>query len=313
MTGGEPLLREDFPELYRFARRLGLQVLLFTNARLITSAIADLLAAIPPRGGIEVSVYGMTRASSAAVTGRARAFAEAQRGIRRLLDRKIPFVVKGALLPPTRSEEADFAAWATTVLAMEEPPLSALLFALRARRDSEAKNRGIRGLRLTPGEVLAVLTREPARYRREAADLLGRFSAPREDRLFTCGLGPGCVDAYGNFQPCLALRHPGLAYPLRTGSLHAAMARIPRLQAMRATNPHYLARCARCFLRGFCEQCPARSWTENGTLDAPVEYLCEVAHAQARYLGLLGEDERAWEVPDGKNRIQNLRRSEGLT
>ena len=36
-TGGEPLLRSDFEELYVFARQSGLKVLLFTNGRLITS------------------------------------------------------------------------------------------------------------------------------------------------------------------------------------------------------------------------------------------------------------------------------------
>lgn len=41
---------------------------------------------------------------------------------------------------------------------------------------------------------------------------------------------------------------------------------------------------------------------ESGTLDTPVEYLCDVAHAQARYLGLIGEHEKAWEVTDGKER-----------
>ena len=46
-TGGEPLLRKDFSELYLFARRLGLKVMLFTNARLITPQIAALLADIP--------------------------------------------------------------------------------------------------------------------------------------------------------------------------------------------------------------------------------------------------------------------------
>ena len=35
-AGGEPLLRSDFTDLYLFARRLGLRVVLFTNARLIT-------------------------------------------------------------------------------------------------------------------------------------------------------------------------------------------------------------------------------------------------------------------------------------
>src|SRR5512136_2635476 len=35
-TGGEPLLRPDFADIYLGARRLGLKVMLFTNARLIT-------------------------------------------------------------------------------------------------------------------------------------------------------------------------------------------------------------------------------------------------------------------------------------
>jgi hypothetical protein len=78
---------------------------------------------------------------------------------------------------------------------------------------------------------------------------------------------------------------------------------------MRAVNPLYLERCARCFLRGFCEQCPAKSWAEHGTLDRPVEYFCRVAHAQAFSLGLLGKKERAWDVRDSADRIENLKRS----
>lgn len=58
-TGGEALLRSDFEELYLSARRLGLAVLLFTNARLITPRVADLFARIPPRAEIEITVYGM--------------------------------------------------------------------------------------------------------------------------------------------------------------------------------------------------------------------------------------------------------------
>jgi hypothetical protein len=60
-----------------------------------------------------------------------------------------------------------------------------------------------------------------------------------------------------------------------------------------------------CIKKGFCEQCPAKSWVEYGTLDTPIEYLCEVAHAQARYLGWLGENEQAWQVIDGPQRVRS--------
>ncbi len=54
-TGGEPLLRPDFEQLYLFARRLGKKVLIFTNGRLITPQLADLLARIPPLGKLDAS------------------------------------------------------------------------------------------------------------------------------------------------------------------------------------------------------------------------------------------------------------------
>ena len=47
-TGGEPLVRSDFEELYLYARRLGMKVVLYTNARLVTPRLADLFAKVPP-------------------------------------------------------------------------------------------------------------------------------------------------------------------------------------------------------------------------------------------------------------------------
>ncbi len=38
-------------------------------------------------------------------------------------------------------------------------------------------------------------------------------------------------------------------------------------------------------------------------MDTPVEYLCEVAHAQARYHGLLHDGERAWEIVGWQQRV----------
>lgn len=304
-TGGEPLLREDFQELYLFARRLGLKVLLFTNARLLTPELADLLARTPPLEPLEVTVYGLRRESYEAVTRVPGSFAEFWRGIELLLDHRIPFVVKGALLLPNRGELADLEAWAATLPAMDKPPQFAALFDLRGRRDCQEKNRLIKALRPTPEEGLAVFKRHGESYRREMREFCSRFLGPPGDRLFACGAGQAvCVDAYGVLQPCLSLRHPQVTYDLQKGSLSDALTNFfpGLLEKARAANPDYLARCARCFLHGLCEQCPAKSWSEHGVLDTPVEYLCQVAHAQARDLGLLAPGERAWEVKDWRER-----------
>ena len=121
-TGGEPLLRDDFEELYRFARRQGIKVLLFTNARLITPQLADLFARVPPGELVEVTVYGMKPESYEAVSRAPGSYAEFRRGVGLLLDRRVPFVVKGALLPPNRCEMDEFEAWAATIPAMDRPP-----------------------------------------------------------------------------------------------------------------------------------------------------------------------------------------------
>jgi radical SAM protein with 4Fe4S-binding SPASM domain len=311
-TGGEPLLRPDFEELYIFARRLGLKVLVFTNACLVTPRLAELLAKIPPLVPLEITVYGMRASSYEAVTRVPGSFSKFRRGVDQLLHRGVPFVVKYALLPPNRSELEEFEEWAATIPWMTRRPSYAMFFDLRNRREPD-KNRLIESLRVTPREGLAVLTRDPASYRAGMAQFAARFMGPSGDRLFRCGAGAAiCIDAYGRAQPCMGVRDPSLTVDVLTSSLSDAKSHFARLRDLRTDNPEYLGRCAECFLGGLCEQCPAKSWTENGTLDTPVEYLCEVAHAQARWLGWLRDGENAWDAVDWRERVStdvNIARS----
>lgn len=317
-TGGEPLLREDFAELYRYARGLGLRVLLFTNATLITAEIADLLAQVPPLEKVEISIYGMSPETYDEVTGVRAAYRAAMRGVELLVERRVPCIVKGAPLPPNRHELAAFQAWAATIPGMVARPSSSGTLDLRGRRDSVHDNARIEALRVSPEERVRMPARDRARYRADMAEFCGKFIGPPGDRLFTCGagMGAGSVDAYGRVQGCVLLRHPDTVYEPATaggrgpqaGGLREARAHFfPAVRQMRARDPEYLARCARCFLKGLCDQCPAKSWMEHGTLDTPVNYLCAVAHARARDLGLLAAGERAWEVTDWKSRVDSLR------
>jgi len=308
-TGGEPLLRKDFSELYLAARRLGMRVLLFTNARLITPEIADLFIRVPPGEVMEISVYGMNAWSYDAVAGVKGAFEQFRRGVNILLDRGIPFYVKQALLPQNRHEIEEFEAWATTLPWMTSPPEYAVNFDLRTRRDSAEKNKRISSLRFTPEETVALSLRDPE-HLAELREFCSRFLGPQGDRLFSCGAGLSpCIDSYGTAQMCLLLRHPQTVIDLRNASLaHVMVDLFPLLRGKKASNPEYLRRCANCFLKGLCEQCPAKSWTEHGSLDTPVEYLCDVAHAQARSLGLIAEHERAWEIADWHHRVDRFSR-----
>lgn len=308
-TGGEPLLREDFGDIYLFARKSGMKVVIYTNGTLLTERLAALLARIKPLEPIEISVYGMTRESCESVTGVPGSYQALRRGMALLSEKKVPYIVKSALLPPNASEMSEFASWASQLPWMEDPPGYLALFDLRGRRDSAQKNRSIQRLRRTATKAHARLMAENPAQREGIRSFVARFSGPPGDRLFSCSAGKGscCVDAYGALQPCMLLRHPATVYPLGRGSLRDALSHFfPEIRKMRADNEAYRRRCARCFLKALCHQCPAKSWMEHGTLDTPVAYFCEITHAEGRSLGLLDAQESAWEVRDWQERVRRV-------
>ncbi len=97
LTGGEPLLREDFAEIYLGLKRLGLLVSVFTNACLVTPRHVELFRKYPPRD-LEVTVYGVTPETYEAVTRRPGSFAAFRVGLDRLLDGGVKVRLKAMAL-----------------------------------------------------------------------------------------------------------------------------------------------------------------------------------------------------------------------
>lgn len=308
LTGGEPLLRADFTEIYQYARQLGIKVLLSTNAALLTRETAELFRRRPPGEPVEVSLYGMERRGYEAVSRVSGSFEKAMQGVSLLSQYEVPFRLRGVLLRGGAREAAALEPFAGKLAGAGAAVSCSTCLNLRARRDNQRRNEQIRRLRATPEETLSFLTRQPEAYIRDRKAFAEKFLRPPGDRLFTCGCGQGgAVDAYGSFQPCLLMRHPDTVYDLTNGSMKDALERVfPQMRKWRAADRDYLETCAKCFLHSLCDQCPAWSWMEHGRLDRRVEYLCAVAHIQARYLGLLGKGEAAWAVEDWQGRIQRL-------
>ena len=308
-TGGEPLLREDFDEIYLAARRLGIKVTISTNATRITSSLADLLARVPPLLPLEITLYGSTAAAYEAVSGRRGSFDAAVRGVAALKERGVPFMITGTALSADDREIEAFGPWVRANFLPEYESALVLALDFRARRDDAGRNRRISALRPSPDRQYRILSRNSAAFRKDMTRLFSGFAGLQGDRLFACeaGAGSACLDSYGRLQACLLLRHPDTTYDLAKGSLRNAIeVFFPALRETRAANPDYLARCARCFLSDLCNQCPARSWMESGTLDTPIEYHCRTAHRIARGLGLVGDGENAWDVPDREKRIEKF-------
>jgi radical SAM protein with 4Fe4S-binding SPASM domain len=287
-TGGEPLLRNDFIDIYRFARKLGIRVRLLTNATLITPEIARLFEEMPPLLPVEITLYGISAESEIEITRSPGSFEASRRGIQLLSSHHVPHIFKWTVLPRNIHELKLFEQISSTSSSDEDPPPVNISLHLRARRDSEKKNARIRSLRLSPEERLSIISRNPEKYRRAMLSYFHERPA-RNGSLFECGAGHNCsMDAYGIVQMCLLLRHPETVYDLRNGNLEDAVTRFfPEVRKRSAENLEYRDRCANCAIITLCDQCPASSWMEHGTLDTPVEYLCECAHAEAEFLKII--------------------------
>ncbi len=307
-TGGEPLLRPDFQEIYLYTRRLGIKVTLLTNATLISQKHIDLFTKYPPGEPVEVTLYGMSPKTYEKVSLVKGSFTAAMNGINQLVRNNIPLALRGIWLSAHQNETEEFQNFAKSISADGQSGSLSLNFNLRGRRDNLEKNQRIAKLRATPQETLEVLTKNKEDYLHGKKLFIPKFMHPGGEELFNCGCGKGgTVDAYGRLQPCLLLRDPDLTYDLRKGNIKDALRNyFPKALKHKSENPQYIKQCSVCFLQGLCEQCPAWSWMESGTLDSPVTYLCAVAHKQAEYLGLLKPGEKSWEVTNWQDRIKKF-------
>ncbi|MFQ6793981.1 MAG: radical SAM protein [Thomasclavelia sp.] len=87
ITGGEPMIREDFCEIYEAIAKMGFYITLYTNATLITSKIINVLKKYPPHI-IGVTIYGVTPDTYKKVCGSGRAYYHMLDGLEKLM--KLP-------------------------------------------------------------------------------------------------------------------------------------------------------------------------------------------------------------------------------
>jgi|LSQX01.3.fsa_nt_gb radical SAM protein with 4Fe4S-binding SPASM domain len=280
LTGGEPLLRPDFPEIYLGIRALGVHVMIFTNATLVNRRVLDALRLAPPRL-IEVTVYGASPETYRAVTGRAEGYLEALEGIERLREAGMPVALKTILMNLNAHEFE-----AIRALGREGERRVRYDAAIHARFPGD---RDMEGYRLPPEELVELearvvpeLREEWARTARREAEQAATAAERGEvsDRLYTCAAGAISfyATATGLIQPCVSAGR--YAVPWQPGRLLEAF-RQSRAELMAARKPADHA-CADCAAKPYCGSCPAVADLETGREDGVFPYACEIAHARLR-------------------------------
>ena len=92
-TGGEPLARRDFLDIYKDAKQKGVLLTVFTNGTLITPEMADYWVQYPPKM-IEISLHGLSPQSFDAITQGPGSHQRCVRGIELILERDLPLTLK---------------------------------------------------------------------------------------------------------------------------------------------------------------------------------------------------------------------------
>jgi len=288
ITGGEPLLREDFSSVYLYMKRKGLLVSVFTNASLVTEQHIRLFQQYPPRD-IEVTVYGVTQETYEQVTRRTGSYAAFMRGLALLLESGIKVRLKAMALRSNFQEMPEIARFcrAKTKDYFRLDPF------LHLRYDgNEKRNNEIRSERLSPEEIVALEASDPDRLN-ALRDSCGRLIAsdasfPDCDHLFQCGAGNGSftVSYNGLFRLCPSLWQSDCVYDLKKGNLQEAwQSFVPKVRERRSERREFLDRCLTCPIGNLCMWCPARAHLETGGMDAFVDYDCRVAHARTKLIG----------------------------
>lgn len=277
-TGGEIFARKDFLDIYTEAKKRGFLITLFTNGTMITPRIADHLAQYRPFK-IEITLYGATPPTYEALTGIPGSFDRCMKGIRLLLDRKLPLQLK--TVPTTINYEE---VYEMKRLAEEELGVEFKFDPLvNPRTDCSQSPLAVR---LSPEQVVALDFHDPVRKAGFARIAEAELAAnlPASKKRYTCGGGQnGCaIDPKGRMTICVLSHRDG--YDIRSGSFHQGWE--GRLKEIRNSENIRETICTNCRITSLCSMCAANGELEGGDAESPVDFLCQVAHLRAFALGI---------------------------
>jgi radical SAM protein with 4Fe4S-binding SPASM domain len=275
ITGGEPLLRRDFPEIYTHAKMKGLLVTVFTNGTLITDRVLELFKDLPPHA-VEISLYGTTADTYEGITRVKGSHKQCFKGIEDLLHHGINLKLKTMLMTGNRHEFYDIRNLAESYGV--EFRFDAAIFPCFNGDKAPV------GLRISPQEVIEKEFSDDDRARKWRDYFERTNGLPASEGLYQCGAGVTGfhIEPGGTLKPCLMVR--GIEYDLLKGNFKGGWCHVmPRIREKQPLGDYL---CNRCEKRALCGFCPAFFEWENGADDVRSEYLCEIGQYRSQAIGL---------------------------
>lgn len=271
-TGGDPLIRKDFRQLYLYAKRLGFITSVFSPIVSLNNKILETFKTSPPFN-IETTLNAATASKYKEIT-KTDLFKKHVRNIKKLLKNKLPVRVKTQV---TKQNVAEIEKIKKLVesLALDFRP-STMLHA-RLNCDPHPCT-----LRLDPKEAVRVNKRygffddEESVRPGEKSDIKKLVGKPENDKLLSCAAGGHAfwISPQGKMLICGNLRT--LDYDLlETGrtvreGFYELNKKVHGLRFLTRS------KCRDCVYRLICKWCPGRAILETGSLEKPIDYFCRL-------------------------------------
>jgi MoaA/NifB/PqqE/SkfB family radical SAM enzyme len=278
ISGGEPMLRPDFPEIFDYLTGKARSYTLNTNGTLITSEIARLLTR---RGSKMVALYGATAEVHDHVTRNPGSFDALMRGFRYLKEAGAGFIVQ---IVPMRDNYPQYEEMVKLAKSLSPHYRVGAAWLYLSACGSAQRNAEICRQRLDPKDVVALDQPDLAYEESEGTESTVHrrpLTAGEDDRIFA-----GCIaarrdfhiDSCGGMTFCSFIKDPALRYDLRKGTFRTAWDEfIPGLADKVRGGDEYRENCGSCESRRDCRWCGVYGFLEHGRYGAKVEYLCDVA------------------------------------
>jgi MoaA/NifB/PqqE/SkfB family radical SAM enzyme len=281
ISGGEPMLRTDFAEIFDYLTR-NRPYALNTNGTLIDAGIAKLMKR---KGSKMVALYGATAEVHDRITRTPGSFDAFMRGCSLLKDAGAEFIVQ---VIPMKDNWRQFGEMMKLAESLSRSSRIGAAWLYLSASGGPAKNREILEQRLSARELLEI--EQPDISCEEAEE---RYAACRgcaradDDRLFAACISSRRdfhIDPYGQASFCSFIKDPALRYDLGKGGFREFWDTfIPSLADKIRGGNEYLDNCGSCGLRKDCRWCGVYAYLENRRYSAKVDYLCELAGETGKF------------------------------
>lgn len=288
ISGGEPLLRPDFPEIFDYLTHKAVSYSLNTNGTLMTPQIAQWLKR---KGTKMIALYGATADVYDRITRHPGGFEKVMRGFQYLKEAGAGFIVQLIPMKDNYHQWNDMIALARSLSKHWRCGAPWLYLSCD---HSKKKNEEIVAQRLSPVQVLELDKPDVSYEERMVSmdeepdgDLMCGAVDCHDDRLFAkciAGRRDFHIDPYGMMSWCSFIKDDALRFDLRKGSFAEAWDKfIPSCADKVRGGEEWREHCGSCESRSDCRWCAVYAYLETGRYSAPIPHLCAVAKEARKF------------------------------